>query len=465
MLGVCGGVSWQGHLCGAIAGIVAAYLLSAPEREAGRRGGRHRCAAASMSSHWRPSGSSTPASGGLTVARAIIDQLPDEDIIYVGDTGNGPYGPLTIPEIRAHALAIGDDLVDRGVKALVIACNTASSACLRDARERYDVPVVEVILPAVRRAVATTRNGRIGVIGTQATIASRRLPGRVRRRPRHRDHRGGLPAIRRLRRARHHQRPSGARPGRGLPRAAAARRRRHPGARLYALPAALRAHPAGDGRQRSRWSPARRKPPKKCFGCLPRRICCAASGWSHNPAASQGVRSHRRSRGIHRTAADSSAPRSPASNPLVGCPLTTIGEVSHCITEAILSPRPIGVGTVVSIRITVLDARGRRGPGLAASGSLLRAPDARLGHRLQQAYSRSATEVPQSSSVHVLSRTFTPTTAWTFPVNFVWHHYHPTCPPARRCCGPGHLVAPGRGVVTLRWGVDDCRTFSTCGIR
>ncbi len=111
--------------------------------------------------------------GGLTVARAIIDQLPDEHIVYVGDTGNGPYGPLTIPEIRAHALAIGDDLVQRGVKALVIACNTASSACLRDARERYaPVPVVEVILPAVRRAVAATRTGRIGVIGTEATIAS-----------------------------------------------------------------------------------------------------------------------------------------------------------------------------------------------------------------------------------------------------------------------------------------------------
>jgi glutamate racemase len=110
--------------------------------------------------------------GGLTVARAIIDQLPDENIIYVGDTANGPYGPLTIPEVRAHALAIGDDLVARGVKALVIACNTASSACLRDARERYDVPVVEVLLPAVRRAVATTRNGRVGVIGTAATIGS-----------------------------------------------------------------------------------------------------------------------------------------------------------------------------------------------------------------------------------------------------------------------------------------------------
>lgn len=125
-----------------------------------------------MSGQSAPIGIFDSGVGGLTVARSIIDQLPDEDIIYVGDTANGPYGPLTIPQVRAHALAIADDLVERGVKALVIACNTASAACLRDARERYDVPVVEVILPAVRRAVATTRTGRIGVIGTEATIAS-----------------------------------------------------------------------------------------------------------------------------------------------------------------------------------------------------------------------------------------------------------------------------------------------------
>lgn len=126
-----------------------------------------------MTSQQAPIGIFDSGVGGLTVARAVIDQLPDEDIIYIGDTGNGPYGPLTIPEIRAHALAIGDDLAERGIKALVIACNSASSACLRDARERYaPIPVVEVILPAVRRAVATTRNGRVGVIGTAATIAS-----------------------------------------------------------------------------------------------------------------------------------------------------------------------------------------------------------------------------------------------------------------------------------------------------
>src|SRR2546428_3126419 len=107
-----------------------------------------------MSDALAPVGVFDSGVGGLTVARAIIDQLPDEEIIFVGDTGNGPYGPLAIPEIRAHALAIGDDLVERGVKALVIACNTASSACLRDAHDRYDVPVVEVVVPAVRRAGA-----------------------------------------------------------------------------------------------------------------------------------------------------------------------------------------------------------------------------------------------------------------------------------------------------------------------
>ncbi len=120
----------------------------------------------------RPIGIFDSGVGGLTVARAIIDQLPGERVRYVGDTANGPYGPLSIAEVRRHALAIGDRLVDSGVKMLVIACNTASAACLADARERYDVPVVEVIRPAVRRAVAVTRTGDVGVIGTSATIES-----------------------------------------------------------------------------------------------------------------------------------------------------------------------------------------------------------------------------------------------------------------------------------------------------
>lgn len=111
--------------------------------------------------------------GGLTVARAVLDQLPDEAIVYVGDTANGPYGPRRIADVRALALHVMDSLVEHyGVKLLVIACNSASAACLRDARERYPIPVVEVIQPAVRRAVAATRNGRIAVIGTAATVNS-----------------------------------------------------------------------------------------------------------------------------------------------------------------------------------------------------------------------------------------------------------------------------------------------------
>lgn len=110
--------------------------------------------------------------GGLTVARSVIDQLPHESITYVGDTARQPYGPKPIGEVREYALECLDHLVTQGVKALVIACNSASAAMLRDARERYDVPVVEVIYPAVRRAVAATRNGRIGVICTRATAES-----------------------------------------------------------------------------------------------------------------------------------------------------------------------------------------------------------------------------------------------------------------------------------------------------
>lgn len=114
--------------------------------------------------------------GGLTVARAVIDQLPNENIVYVGDTAHAPYGPRPIAQVRHLALSVMDELVDAGVKALVIACNSATAAVLRDARERYTagygIPVVEVIQPAVRAAVAATRNGKVGVIGTSATISS-----------------------------------------------------------------------------------------------------------------------------------------------------------------------------------------------------------------------------------------------------------------------------------------------------
>ena len=110
--------------------------------------------------------------GGLTVARAILDQLPNENTIYIGDTARGPYGPRPIAEVREFALEIIDFLIAKGCKAIVIACNSASAAMLRDAREKYQVPVIEVIQPAARRAVAATRSGKVGVIGTRATIDS-----------------------------------------------------------------------------------------------------------------------------------------------------------------------------------------------------------------------------------------------------------------------------------------------------
>lgn len=110
--------------------------------------------------------------GGLTVARAVMDQLPHESVVYLGDTARQPYGPKQIGEVREYALECLDHLVQHGVKALVIACNSASAAVLRDARERYSVPVVEVILPAARRAVAASRSGEVGVICTRATAQS-----------------------------------------------------------------------------------------------------------------------------------------------------------------------------------------------------------------------------------------------------------------------------------------------------
>lgn len=124
----------------------------------------------------RPIGIFDSGLGGLTVARAIIDQMPGESITYIGDTANSPYGTKPLAQVREFALEIMDSLVCSGVKMLVIACNTASAAVLHDARERYQnaqgIPVVEVIQPAVRRAVSSTRNAKVGVIATRATIGS-----------------------------------------------------------------------------------------------------------------------------------------------------------------------------------------------------------------------------------------------------------------------------------------------------
>jgi glutamate racemase len=120
----------------------------------------------------RPIGVFDSGLGGLTVLRALIDLLPDEPIVYFGDTGRFPYGPKPRDVVLKHSIEIADVLVERGAKTLVVACNSASAAALDVLEERVDVPVIGVIEPGVRAAVNTTANGRIGVIGTVGTIAS-----------------------------------------------------------------------------------------------------------------------------------------------------------------------------------------------------------------------------------------------------------------------------------------------------
>ena len=111
--------------------------------------------------------------GGLTVARALIDLLPDERLVYFGDTDRYPYGPKPLDVVRNYSLQISDLLVtDHNVKAIVVACNTASAAALRDLRATINVPVFGVIEPGVRSAIAATTTGRVGVIGTSTTIGS-----------------------------------------------------------------------------------------------------------------------------------------------------------------------------------------------------------------------------------------------------------------------------------------------------
>jgi glutamate racemase len=121
----------------------------------------------------RPIGMFDSGLGGLTVARAVIDLLPDEHLVYIGDTGRYPYGPRPLDEVAAFAHQIAARLVeDHHVKLLVVACNTASAAALDELQAAFDVPVVGVIDPGVRASVAVSEGGRIGVIATVGTVAS-----------------------------------------------------------------------------------------------------------------------------------------------------------------------------------------------------------------------------------------------------------------------------------------------------
>jgi glutamate racemase len=111
--------------------------------------------------------------GGLTVARALIDLLPGEDITYIGDTGRYPYGPKPAAEVRGYAHELAWSLVkDLEVKAVIVACNTATAAGLDELRAELPVPVIDVIEPGARALVTATQTGRVGVIGTVGTISS-----------------------------------------------------------------------------------------------------------------------------------------------------------------------------------------------------------------------------------------------------------------------------------------------------
>ena len=121
----------------------------------------------------RPIGMFDSGFGGLTVARAVMDLIPGEDLIYIGDTGRYPYGSRDLDEVRSFAHEITGHLVrEMGVKAVVVACNTAAAAALGELGETAGVPVVGVIRPGARALVDVTESGRVGVIGTVGTIGS-----------------------------------------------------------------------------------------------------------------------------------------------------------------------------------------------------------------------------------------------------------------------------------------------------
>jgi glutamate racemase len=121
----------------------------------------------------RPIGVFDSGVGGLTVLREILRRLPFESTIYLGDNERAPYGVRTDEEVRAFSIQALDALVRRDVKALVVACNTSTSVALSDFRRRYDLPVLGVVRPGASAAALATRNRRVGVIATPATVRSR----------------------------------------------------------------------------------------------------------------------------------------------------------------------------------------------------------------------------------------------------------------------------------------------------
>ncbi|MCL4449617.1 MAG: glutamate racemase [Actinobacteria bacterium] len=121
----------------------------------------------------RPIGMFDSGFGGLTVARAVIDLMPQENLLYIGDTARYPYGTRPLEEVREFAYELADKLVNcYDVKMIIVACNTASAAAPDLVTHFADIPVVGVISPGIKAALRTTRNFKVGVIGTTGTISA-----------------------------------------------------------------------------------------------------------------------------------------------------------------------------------------------------------------------------------------------------------------------------------------------------
>lgn len=120
----------------------------------------------------RPIGIFDSGVGGLTVVNAVLEQLPDEDIIYYGDTARFPYGTKDLNEVRGYVFEIAQYMLDLGVKIIVIACNTGTAAGLVDAQKKFSIPIIGVVEPGAHGAALATVNRRVGVIGTKGTIDS-----------------------------------------------------------------------------------------------------------------------------------------------------------------------------------------------------------------------------------------------------------------------------------------------------
>src|SRR5690606_6370743 len=129
----------------------------------------------------RPIGVFDSGIGGLTVLKVITEQMPGEDIIYFGDTARIPYGTRSKETVIKYFLQSVRFLLTKNIKAIIVACNTASALAMEEAQKEYDLPIIGVVEPGAKAAVAATKNYKIGVIGTEGTINSQAYQKKIRK--------------------------------------------------------------------------------------------------------------------------------------------------------------------------------------------------------------------------------------------------------------------------------------------